>query len=355
MPAVSIDTFFACALMVIAVLSAMAGTSTLLHPYINSAVDKNTAERYEEISKYLLLNSGTPLNWGQNGSIKPETFGLAKMGTENPYELDIDKVSRLNSESMQAMSYAELFTSIGLPDVAFRLEIKPVFEVFINLTATFPSTDNTEYQFEILTEKNGAPVPAYLKCYVIAENYLSTTEVYVSGGKTRQNVTISNNVHGPSLLAVLARSAYDARIASSKVYAFAHKTAEPKPRGTFLRLSPLSYVLNASFAYPAVNLSSAYALTFEYNSTLTQKASDNGSATYEIPHFLDPSLMIIALTGWNSTAFFIEWVAYPQVPVQVGADFAGFTSLSNVFAYMYVVTINSAIFECTVWVGGPRD
>ena len=55
MPAISVDTFFACSLMVLLVLSAMAGASKLLYPQINSAVDENIAERYREISKYLLL------------------------------------------------------------------------------------------------------------------------------------------------------------------------------------------------------------------------------------------------------------------------------------------------------------
>jgi len=38
MPAISVDTFFACSLMVLLVLSAMASTSKLLYPHINNTV-----------------------------------------------------------------------------------------------------------------------------------------------------------------------------------------------------------------------------------------------------------------------------------------------------------------------------
>lgn len=353
MPAVSVDTFFACSLMVIAVLAAMAGASKLLYPYISNNVDQNTVRRYEQISRYMLLNSGKPSSWGQNGQISPETFGLAEDGSECPYELDIDKVSRLNNESRYAVSYADLFTSLKLVDVSFRLEIKPVFEVIVNLTATFPLTNETVYQFELLTEKHGSSVPAELKCYVVAENYLDATSVYTANGKVYQNVTLANNITGPALLIVFARHAFNAKVVSFSVFPFAHNSAEPNLAGTFLKLNPLNHVLNASFVHSGLNLSRAYALTFDYNSTLTQTMQSNESASYGIPRFLSPSPTVVVLTGWNSSVFFAESVAYPQIPLQAGADFAGAMSLSNVFAFTYAVTINSAVYECTVWLGGP--
>jgi hypothetical protein len=341
--------------MVIVVLSAMAGASKLLNPYMNNAVDQNIAERYKEISRYLLLNTGTPSNWGQNGQTIPATFGLAKAGSDSPYELDVDKVSRLNSENQYAVSYADIFTSLGLFDVSFRIEIKPIFEVVINLTATFVFANETVYQLEIRTEKNGASIQTLLKCYFVAQNYLNTTDVFASAGKTYQNVTILNSVTGPVLLVVFARHVYDARMISFTAYAFAHNSAEPQSAGTFLRFSPLNYALNASFLYSEVNLSRAYALTFDYNSTLTEATNTNESAIYEIPRFLDSSPTLIALTGSNSSSFFVEWVAYPQVPLRFGADFANSVSLSSVLAYTYAVSINSAIYECRVWLGGPKQ
>jgi hypothetical protein len=60
----------------------------------------------------------------------------------------------------------------------------------------------------------------------------------------------------------------------------------------------------------------------------------------------------MVITGLNSTNFFTEWVAYPQIPLEIGADFTESMSLSNVFAYRYIVTVNSALYECMIWLGG---
>lgn len=355
MPAVSVDTFFACSLMVIAVLAAMAGASKLLYPYVNSANGQNSGQRYEEISRYLLLNIGKPANWGQNSQEAPETFGLAKSDFGVPYELDVDKVTRLNAENMYSVNYAELYSSLKLSDVSFRLEIRPVFQVIINLTATFSFTNETTYQFEILTEKQGRAVRTKLTYYVFAENYMDIFSLDMPLGRANQNVTLSNSVHGHALLTVLARSSYDTRIVSFGVYAFSHNSAHQESTDTFVKLSPLNHVLNASFVNFEVNLSRVYALTFDHYSRLAQIAGNNESALYEIPHFLDPSPTILVLTGWNNYNFFTEWVAYPQVPLQIGADFANAASLSNVFSYAYEVTVNWAIYDCTVLLGGPRD
>ena len=355
MPTISIDTFFACSLMVLLVLSAMATASKLLYPHINNSVDANIAERYESVSKYLLLNDGTPSNWGQNSQITPETFGLAKTGSDNPYELDIDKVSRLNSENIYAVSYAQIFTASEMPDTSFRIEVKPVFQVAVNLTAAFQGANETSYEFEITTEKQGIPVQTTLKFYVIAESYLETCHASDSDGKTYVNITLENDVNGPALLAVFATSVSNGKTVSFNAYAFAHNSTEPKTKGSYLRLSPLNYTLNVSLTYPGINLSDAYALSFNYSSTLTQTANSSQSATYNIQHLLDPSPILIVVTGQNSTSFFTEWTTYPQVPLQIGADFASSTTLSNVFAYTYLVTIESALYEYTVWLGGPRE
>ena len=354
MPTISVDTFFACSLMVLLVLSAMACASRLLYPHINNAVDTNIAERYESVSKYLLLNDGTPSNWGQNYQVVPENFGLAKADSDDPYELDIDKVSRLNNENLYAVSYPQIFTAFGMSDVSFRIEVEPIFEVALNLTAASEGTNETSYKFEILTEKQGVPVQAELKFYVVAENYLETSPACISSGRTYVNATISSDVNGPALLVVFARSISNAKIVSYSAYPFAHNSTEPKPKGTFSKLSPLNYKLNASLIYPETNLSDAYALSFNYSSILTQTENNSQSATYNIPHFLDPSPTLIVVTGWNSTSFFTEWTAYPQTPLQTGTNFASSATLSNVLTYTYLVEIDSALYKCTIWLGGPR-
>jgi hypothetical protein len=354
MPAISIDTFFACALMVILVLSAMATTSKILYPHINNDVDAIAAERYREISKYMLLNDGNPSNWGQNGEIFPETFGLAKTGSHNSYDLDIDKVSRLNSENLWTMSYAQIFTAVKMPDVSFKIEIKPLFVVSINLTTAFEAVNETTYQFEIQTKKHGVPIQTEMKHYVIADDFLEASSAYASSGKTYVNVTLSNSVEGPALFVVFAKATFDTKIASFDTYAFSHSSSELKSANTFLRLSPLNYTLIASLLHSGIDLSKVYALTYNYNAILTQISSSNQSAMYDIPHFLDSSATLLVATGWNSTTFFEECTAYPQIPVQTGSNFADSTALSNVFANTYVIAVDSAFYECTILLGSPR-
>lgn len=354
MPAISIDTFFACSLMVLLVLSAMTATAKLLQPLITSPLETEAAERYGEIAKYMLLNVGKPWNWGQNSQIVPEEFGLAEANAQNPYVLDIDKVSRLNSESLYALSYAQVFTILKVSDVSFRLEIKPLFDVAVNLTAAFENVDETVYEFEVVTEKSGAEIPTNIKFYVVAEDFLRASNIYNSDGRRHFNVTIPNSVNGPTLLVVFAKSASNARISSFAVYAFAHNSNEPASRGTFLRLSPLNYTLTVLPLSPDKDLSTVYALTFNYVARLTQVASDKQTATFSIPRFADASPTVLVVTGWNSTQFFVEWTVYPQIPLEIGVDFEEASSVSDVFAYDYIVTIGSAVYKCTVWLGGPK-
>ncbi|MEM3731815.1 MAG: hypothetical protein QW667_07755 [Candidatus Bathyarchaeia archaeon] len=353
MPAVSIETFFACSLMVLITLAAMASTSKILIPQINNMANYNFAERCMEISKYLLLNAGEPQNWGENGQITPKVFGLAKADSNEPFDLDVDKVSRLNSSNLYAISYAEVFKSLKMPDLTLNLEIKPIFEVSISLKATYPSTEETTYQFEVLTTKQGAPVQTQLQAYVFAENYMETTPIGLSSGWTETNITISNSVNGPALLIVFARATCNSRIVSFGALMFAHNSAEPQPNGTFLGLSPLNYSLYVSTNYPETTLANIYALTFSYYGVLQQTANDS-LTVYSIPHFADSSPVLIVATGRNSTLPFVEWTAYPQIPVQIGVDFEAFKSLSDIFAYTYIVTLNSAFYECKIQIGGSK-
>jgi hypothetical protein len=355
MPAVSVDTFFACSLMVMLVLSAMAITTKLVFPSMSATSNQNLAERYRETSKYLLLSTGKPSNWGQNSQTTPETFGLARSNTDSEYDLDRDKVSRLNTENAYAISYPDMFTSLEMPDLSFRIKIEPLFEVSTKLAGIFLSGDDTIYEFEISTNKQGAPISAQLKIYVVAGEYLNSMSVLVTNGRISQNITLPNSVGGPALLIVLARSLYNDQIVSFDAFAFAHNSSQPNTEGTLLRLSPLNYNLNVSLLDSRAVLADAYALTFSYNSTLLLTSNTTMSATYAIPHFLDASTTVLVVTGSNSTTFFTEWTTYPQVPAENGADLANSNTLSSIFSFTYLVTIDSAIYECTIWIGGPKE
>ncbi|MEM3617689.1 MAG: hypothetical protein QXK47_01295 [Candidatus Bathyarchaeia archaeon] len=354
MPAISIDTFFACSLMVLLVLSAMAATASLLYqPIINSFGDVASV-RYGEIAKYILLNTGKPADWGKNSQTVPEEFGLADVEAANPYTLDLDKVSRLNSENLHTLSYAQIYTSLKIPDAAFRIEIKPLFETVVNLTAIYEGEGETTYEFEVETVKSGVNVPARLRLYAVAENFLQSFGVYSSDGETYLNVTIPKSVDGPALLVVLAKSQYNEKIVSFTVYAFAHNSQNPASKGSFLRISPLNHTLTVVPGNTDISLSEVYALTFNYSQTLEQAVSQNQCAIFTIPRFLDTSPIVLVATGWISTQFFIEWAVYPQMPVAVGISLTDSISLADVYAYTYLVTVKSALYRCTIWLGGPR-
>jgi hypothetical protein len=337
------------------VLSAMAITTKLVFPSMNATSNRNLAERYKETSKYLLLNTGKPSNWGQDSQTTPETFGLAKPNADSEYDLDRDKVSRLNTENAYAVSYPDIFTSLEMSDLSFRIKIEPVFKVSTKLAGAFLSGDDTVYEFEISTDKQGAPVSAQLKIHVVAGEYLNSISVLVTNGRISQNITLPNSVSGPALLIVFAHSLYNDKIVSFDVLAFAHNSSQPNSRGALLRSSPLNYNLNVSLLDSRIVLANAYALTFSYNSTLLLTSNATMSATYAIPRFLDDSMTVLVVTGSNSTAFFTEWTTYPQIPVENGPDLANLSTLSSVFSFKYLVTIDSAIYECTILVGGPEE
>lgn len=351
MPTISIDTFFACSLMVILVVTAMAATSHMLSPFINNTGQIQN-ERYREFSKYLLLNEGKPSNWGENFQTIPEVIGLAKASSAQPYDLDADKVSRLNSENIYAISYSKIFNIIGMQDLFFRLEIKPLFDTSITLAKTTQETNNTTYQFKIQTHKEGKPVKAKVKYYLIAENYTETSDIYISEGTININLTIPNDIKGPALLGIFSQAAYNDKMVSFACYSFAHNSQEPKLRNTFLKLSPLNNTLTVSLLNPQLNISKAYGLTLSYQSILNQSLKNNHTIIYDIPNFADSSPILLIVTGWNSTDFFSEWTVYPQIPLRIGANLENRAFQSNVFSCNYVVTINSVLYECTFWLGG---
>ena len=124
---------------------------------------------------------------------------------------------------------------------------------------------------------------------------------------------------------------------------------------TFLQLSPLNYVLNASFLYSHVNVSNAYVFSYSYNFDLFLRGSGNQTAEYSIPRLSDASPMIFVLIGNNASTSFAEWIAYPQLALEIGADFNDLTSRSEAVALIYIVSINSVLYEFVIIFGSVQD
>jgi len=353
MPASSIDTILACSIMIILVSSAMAITSMTLHPSLNELSHRNDIERYQQLAKYILLNPGTPPNWGSMSEVVPSSFGLASMNSLHPYQLDIDKVSRLNGENAYSITYFQLFEAFGVSDVALRIEIETLFHVSVSLVSTSIGENETTYNFETLTKKSELPVSAKLSCYVISKGYVdSLVSSTSSSGNGSVSFTIPNSANGTALLVSFAR--IETQIVAFNVYPFSHNSSTPEPNGTFMRLSPLNYTLNVSFSYPNEEVLRAQVFTHGYTFELTQISRDNQTAEYVIPHLLDSSPMIIVITGSNGSSSFAEWVSYPQLPIEMGADLSGLDAASKITSLTYTVTINFALYEFNIKFAGPR-
>ena len=339
--------------MIILVLSAMVGASKLMTPYISGLSHRNDAERFQQLASLLLLNTGTPSNWGQMRETIPSSLGLAKAGSFLPYELDIDKVSRLNSENAYSLTYRELWESLGIQDVAFQIEVGTLFELSIDLISNQTQGDETIYEFEVETKKSGMPVSADLSGYVFVKYFVdNVTSSTSSDGVGSFSVNVPNSVNGTTLLLVFAKAKANPQMVSFNVYAFGHNSATPFPNRTFLGLSPLNYVLNVSFTYPDTEILKAQVFTFNYNFSLTEKAQKDQTAEYNIPRLLDSSPMIMALTGLNGSSSFAEWVSYPQLPLQVGSDFSQSIAGAKIVSQIHIVTINFALYEVATKWGG---
>ncbi len=351
MPAVSIDTFFACALMVLLVLSAMAGTSKILYPFTGNSMNAASADKYRQISDLILLNTGKPEDWGQNPSILPEIFGLAKEGSENPYELDPDKVSRLNQENSQSVTYAEAFETLGMPDTAFSITIGPVFDVNINLLGRAIVENETRYRFHISTVENGVLVDAHLKAFVFARDCVGNYSAVTSEGAADLDVTLAENVGDLSFLAVLAKSANDPSVMSYGVFSLSGYSSENSSSEEYLALNALDDKLTVSPNDPESEVIEAYALSYCYTSLLTPLAGPNGTVEYQFPHFADISPTLLVVTGEHVTDFFVQCTLYPRIPAQIGADLTKAQTKTRVFSLSYLVTVDSVVYKCIVQVG----
>jgi hypothetical protein len=355
MPASSIDTFFACAIMITLVLVAMVNTSNMLRPSMDNALHQNDTELLRQLAEHLLLSAGAPSNWGNLKDIVPTSLGLADSTASIPYGLDMDKVSRLNNINSYSLSYAQLWQALGVSDVSFSIEVKTLFNISITLLSSTAKADETTYQFDIYAHKSGTPVPANLRCYVIAQDYIeSVTAETSTDGHASISEAIPNSMSGTAILATFAKAQSNNQIVAFNAYTFAHNSSEPLPNRTFTQLSPLNHILNLTFSYSHEEAHKALVLTFNYNFSLTEKSLNEQSVEYEIPRLLDVCPMVLVVTGFNGSSSFAEWTLYPQLPLTFGANFEDNAETSTV-SFSHIVTINSVFYEIvTHWRLAPH-
>jgi hypothetical protein len=343
MPTISIDTFFACALLVSVALLATASLAGTMQTRIDSMQDLNKQDYLRNIADQIVHSYGTPQDWGSEAAA-PTSFGLQSSGAASMYELDIDKVTRLNSQNSYALSYAQVSTAARLNNLAVGISLSQMLSIAVTLSANTTTGDAATYTFRIQVTQPQGPVSASLHCYAVATDY--ATDVYnatSSSGIGFATFQIPTSSSGSALLIVFARATFDDRLTAYAAYSFAHLSEVPSPNHTFLGLSPLNHTLTVDANVPDAAVNDWYAFSYAYQSNLT--AASNG--TYVIPAFLDKSPTVLVASGQTSNASFVEWAAYPDVPLQLGADFEH--SEENVF--VYTVTINGAFYKLTLTFG----
>jgi hypothetical protein len=343
MPTVSIDTFFACALLVSVALLATASLAGTMQTRINGMQDVNKQDYLRNVADQIVFSCGTPTDWGAGATV-PSSFGLHASAASGVYELDIDKVTRLNSQNSLALSYPQVSIAAQLNNLALGIKLSQILSITVALSANTTAGDETAYTFMIQVSQAQGPTSASLHCYLVADGFLS--DVYnstSSSGVGYANFQIPNSADGPALLIVFARATFDDRVTAYEAYSFAHLSEAPEPNHTFLDLSPLNGTLNVDANDSDAAVNEAYTFTFGYQANLTETSG----STYAIPAFLDKSPTVLVVSGQTSSASFVEWAAYPDVPLQFGANFEN--SEENVF--IYTVTIKGAFYKLTLTFG----
>ncbi len=344
MPTTSIDTFFACSLIVSVAIATTVFAAENLQAQIDTTRDVNDQDYLKNIADRIVFSSGNPPDWGSRG-ISPQSFGLSDTSVQRFLELDIDKITLLNDENVYALSYPEIMkaTRIGC---SFGISVFQILSIIIEPVGNETLGDFISYSFVVRTDKDTAPAALYLRYYVIAPGYLENNSLTTSNqGTANISCQIPISSRGSALLIVFARAVIDSRMTAVQVCSFGIQEEAKQANQTFLKLSPLNHSLTVALDFQRINVSNALAFTFSYVSNLTATSS----STFSLPNFVETSPILLVVQGLNHTSSFAEWVVYPQLPLEYGADFSN--SEANVFDY--IVTIKGTFYKLRLSFGDP--
>jgi len=341
MPAASIDLFLASSAMILLVVGSIYGVDIVVEPYLGK--QNAHLERYQQIGRYMLLSRGEPEGWGVDGV--PTSLGFSDGGT---YELDIDKVTRLNPSNAYSVNYSRLWETLGIDDVSFRIRVDTPFNLTMSLSSSQIEGGNTTYAFEASVTRCGYPLPTTVRYYVAVRDFndsrMGVTDI---NGLGSVEFSIPNSLNGTALLIGFAR--LEQSIVSYGVLPFAHNSTLPEPAGTFANLSPLNHALNVNLTEGANIVNTAvFSLGYMF------KIAGSGES-YVIPRLLDASPMVLVVTGTMDSSHWAEWVAYPQVPLAVGAEMSDDYSISDVTSVSYMVEVKGALYRFEARFRSPTE
>jgi hypothetical protein len=344
MPTTSIDTFFACTIIVAAALIGTAFLASTMQTRIASTQDINKQSFLKAIADRLVTSSGTPSDWGQS-SIVPGDFGLAASDSTSVYTLDPDKITRLNTQNTNSLSYFDLATSAKLSNIAVGITVSQILSIDIKQTSNSTQGSDTYFGFTVLTSVDSQPVNANLHYYLMANNYQAEAINNTSGvGISYISVEVPSTSIDNAMLIMFARASYDDRITSYAIYNFADGAQQSAPNCNNVVLSPLDNKLTIASNSSSVTFNGAYVFSFSNKENLIYA---QGASHCAIPSLIDQSPLLIVVNGVNGDVYFQQWTAYPQVPLRAGSTFNG--SEQNVFNY--IVTINGVLYRLDVSLG----
>ncbi len=342
MPTTAIDGFFACTLLVTVTLIVIASFAGVMQTNLEVLQGVNDQNYLKTTAERLVCSVGSPVNWGST-SVVPDSFGLAKQGGI-AYELDIDKVCRLNSQCSSTLLLDDASKAARLYDLAFGITITQMLTINIKPIGNTTTENVTTYNFQVFTAANLEPTPANLQCYIIQTNQVSSVSTSTSSsGIGAFSFELPDSESGPVLLAVFAKANIDERLTAYQTYSFSHISGE-EANQQVLSLSPLNNQLTININQPETTINKVYAFSFSYQSQLTQ----NSNGTYIIPKYLDKSPIMLVAAGQSQSVGFLEFTSYPTVPLTFGSNFAN----TDQNAFIYTVTINDVLYKLTITLGG---
>jgi len=313
-----------------------------LQTEIGSVQDLNKQAFLQAIADRIVSSGGAPADWGSTAAT-PTSLGLAGDSLV-PFDLDVDKVSRLSSDHANCVSYLEVLQAAKLSDIALGMSLSQMVSVNVSISGSTDVGASIEYAFDVQVNQNSRALFAGLQGYIVADgfwgNFSGST---LQSGLGYVTVEVPKSISGPALVVVFARASFDDRLTGFGVCQFVHQGGEVAPNHTYLGLSPISNSLDVESKFSGASAKYVYALSYGYSWNITSTFS----GVYAIPECVDVSPLVLVAEGAAGEVGFVEWVSYPAVPLEAGADLS--RSEANVFAY--TVTINSVFYRLTVRFG----
>jgi hypothetical protein len=343
LPTSSFDTFFACTILVAVMLIATTFTAGVLQTQINGTQNINKDYYIKGIADNLVSSPGYPDNWGMQTGL-PQQFGLAKTDAADAYELDIDKVNRLNSQNIYTLSYFDVVTRSKINNVALGIKLNQVMDITLHKINTVTIGGNISFSLSANTAINSKPTLSNLHLYAIGNGYLTEVNTNTNDeGFAEVTIQVPITQLASSLLVAFAQAPFDHRVTSYAIYNFSSETQEPTPTEDSLRLSPLNNILHLN-ATVAADYQTLNCYVFTYSQQRSLNIVDYQCA---LPRFLDNSPSVIVSCGIKASVQSVEWTAYPQVPLSCGSNFSG--TDRNISSYL--VTVEGVIYRLEISLG----